>query len=307
MNAMRSRRYRRFASFAVLFFLSSVAHGASPEDAAVPAYRSTAAEVRITFFATDQTDHVVDSITRDDFAIVDGDLVIRQFRSLARSEKVGIRAVMLIDSSESVATRLPATMRQLTRMLSQSQLAASDISVVSFSNLQPVLLCDGDCATQGAIQRLLSLTASGATPLFDAIAYSAPLLSRHAPGVRPVLILFSDGDDTISRVSASEAFQALTNSGALLYAVDMNSAGRSDGSAVLRQVAEASGGLYFPSANDALTVLPSIFGDVRSSWVVTYQLPDTTFGFHSLRILPKHNLSLRFHCRSGYYYGTRTP
>ena len=47
--------------------------------------------------------------------------------------------------------------------------------------------------------------------------------------------------------------------------------------------------------------------DLRASYVVTYQLPSRAVGFHSLRILPKHNLNLRFHCRNGYYYEASIP
>ncbi len=291
----------------MFFVLRSAAHGASPYDSALTTYHSTVAEVRVIFFATDEANHAVSTINRDDFAIVDGDLVIRQFRSLARSEETAIREVILIDSSQSVAARLPATMQEVNRMVSQCLFACESVSAVSFSGSQPVLLCDGNCRTSTAIQKLLSATASGTTPLFDAIAYSASLLSRHASGVRPVLILFSDGDDTISRIPASDAFQSLTDSGVLLYAIDMDGSRGSSGSALLRAMAEASGGRYFSSVQKAPAVLPQIFEDMRSSWVVTYAPPDMTSGFHSLRILPKHNLNLRFHCRSGYYYGSHTP
>ena len=122
-----------------------------------------------------------------------------------------------------------------------------------------------------------------------------------------MVILFSDGGDTISRISGSEALQSLIESGALLYAIDLNDSGRSHGSAILRQMTEATGGQYFSSQHSAVTVLQSVFEDLRASWVVTYEVPDTTLGFHALRILPKHNSNMRFHCRGGYYYGSSVP
>lgn len=293
---------------ALVFFCLSpfTVKAGNPDDVFISTFHSTAAEVRVTFFATDETSHAVDRITPDDFAIVDGELIIRQFRSLSRSEETAIRAVILIDSSGSVAKRLTEVERQIVGMLTQDQLSAGELSLVSFSGLQPVLLCKAKCQTVAA-QKLTSLTASGPTPLFDSITYGANLLSRPPLGKRLVLILFSDGDDTISRHSASEALQSLIDSGTLLYAVDMNTSGRPDGSALLQQMARATGGRYFSSVKDALTVLPSVFEDLLASWVVTYEPPDTTPGFHSLRMLPKHNLNLRFHCRSGYYYGMNAP
>jgi len=48
-------------------------------------------------------------------------------------------------------------------------------------------------------------------------------------------------------------------------------------------------------------ILHAVLADLRASYVVTYQLPSRSAGFHALRILPKHNLNLRFHCRRGYF------
>ena len=153
------------------------------------------------------------------------------------------------------------------------------------------------------------MKAAGATPLFDALAYGVEIISgRRTPAVRPVLILFSDGDDTISRTSAQDALHAVIASGARLYAVDMSRPGdASYGSAALQQMADQTGGSYFSFREGAANVLQTALKDLRASYVVTYQVPTPAVGFHSLRILPKHNLNLRFHCRNGYYYGTDIP
>jgi VWFA-related protein len=290
-------------------FVRPVFAGGLPgDDGGGGTYRSSTSEVRVTFFATDGSNHPVNMVTNDDFAIVDGDTIIRHFRSLARSEETALDAVILIDTSESVARRLPATVKEVLRILSQSGSGAGEnFSIVSFSGLQPVALCLHNCDTSEAGQRLLSVKASGPTPLFDALAYSVNLLSQwRASAARPVLILFSDGDDTISKVSGFDALDVLMDSGIALYAVDLDNSGKSPGSAVLRRMAEATGGRYF-SEQSAATVLQSVLEDLRTSWVVTYELSNTTIGFHPLRILPKHDLELRFHCRGGYYYGGTVP
>jgi VWFA-related protein len=292
--------------FLVLLF---AARSALADDDATPTYHSAASEVRITFFATDSANHPLNNITQDDFAVVDGEAIVRDFRSLAHSQETALDVIILIDTSESVAARLPSTVKEILHLLSRSQADVSDsISVVSFSGLQPVVLCAHDCRSSDAGPKLVSMKASGATPLFDAVEYSANLLSRHpVANIRPVVILFSDGDDTISKVSASDALRAVIDSGALLYTIDLNNSAESRGSGVLREMAETTGGRYFPPRANTLAVLQSVFEDLRASWVVTYELPDANPGFHALRILPKHNLGLRFHCRSGYYYGTNVP
>ena len=42
-------------------------------------YRTTVSEVRVTFFATDEQQHPVATLTNSDFAVVDNDRVVRNF------------------------------------------------------------------------------------------------------------------------------------------------------------------------------------------------------------------------------------
>ena len=160
--------------------------------------------------------------------------------------------------------------------------------------------------------KLLAVKSGGATPLFDALIFAADFISQHRrAGARPVMILFSDGDDTISMHSPREALQAVLDDGALIYSVDMGTArteSKTSGTMFLRRVSEATGGRYFavslrPSQqNGAATVLNAVLEDLRASYVVTYDLPSYQAGFHSLRLLPTHNLNLTFHSRNGYEY-----
>ena len=124
------------------------------------------------------------------------------------------------------------------------------------------------------------------------------------------MILFSDGDDTISLHSPREALQAVLNDGALIYSVDMGK-GQTSGSMFLRRVSEATGGRYFSlrssQQDGAATVLNAVLEDLRASYVVTYDLPSYQAGFHSLRLLPTHKLNLAFHSRNGYDYEPSGP
>ena len=296
--------------FVSLFFLPALLFASSANDPPITTYHSTVSEVRVTFFTTDENNRTIETVKKDDFAIVDGDRVVRQFRSLMRANETELDVMVMLDTSESVASRFPAIMNNLQNIISQKQIAADDkLSVLWFAGLQPGILCSGDCRTLQAQQRLLALHPTGATPMFDALQYSANFVSgRRTPGVRPVMVLFSDGDDTISKTPAADALQALIASGALLYVIDTNPPGSAaKGSANLRQMAEATGGRYFSMQEGAANVLQAALEDLRSSYVVTYNLPSRKAGFHSLRILPKYNLNLRFHCRSGYYYGNDIP
>jgi len=297
--------HRQAWSFGLaLFVFSFVFFTASADDAPTATYHTGAFEVRVTFFATDQNNHPVETIGKDDFAIVDGETVVRDFRSLTRTSETALDVVAVVDSSESVAPRFRTTMNDVLQLAPQEQFETEDgFSVLSYSGLRPILLCSRDCRTPAARQRLLAAQAGGPTPLFDTLAYAADFISAsRKPGVRQIVILFSDGNDNVSINSAREALHALLASGALLYAVDLNEPQASESSAFLERMAEATGGRSFSVQDGAARVLQSALADLRASYVVTCPLPNRMAGFHSLRILPKHNLNLRFHCRRGYYY-----
>jgi VWFA-related protein len=293
----------------ILSVVPTLVFADSASDASVVIYRHTVSEVRVSFFTTDENNRPIDNISKDDFAIVDSGMVIRDFRSLARSGETTLDVVAVVDTSESVAPRLRATLDEVLQLVAQKRLATDDnVSVLSFGGLQSAVICTGNCRSAAAGERLLALKAAGATPLFDALAYAADFIARRrTPGVRPILVLFSDGADTISKTPLQDALRAVVASGALLYTIDLNqSAEASLGRAVLRRMAEATG-RYFPIREGAAYVLQAALEDLRASYVVTYRLPSHAVGFHSLRILPKHNLNLRFHCRSGYNYEADVP
>src|SRR5271157_3224012 len=128
---MRSHRHHWFA-LATLLLPCILAVG-NADDLPSPSYRSTVSEVRITFFATDEHNRSVDSVKKEDFAVVDSGLVIRNFRSFSRSDETKLDLVALVDVSESVASRFRVGMHDVLQMVSQDQPVSEDsISVLSF-------------------------------------------------------------------------------------------------------------------------------------------------------------------------------
>jgi len=65
----------------------------------LPKYRSTVSEVRVTFFATDENNHPLATLTKSDFAVVDNERVVRNFRSLTHSDESSLDVVALVDLS----------------------------------------------------------------------------------------------------------------------------------------------------------------------------------------------------------------
>jgi VWFA-related protein len=267
------------------------------------AYRTGTSEVRVSFFATDENERLVADVTTNDFAIVDDETVVREFRSYSRAKETALDLVVVVDASESVARSFHRTLGSVGSLMQQSLLSSGDrFSIVTFAGLQSALLCANDCANTSARKRLDLLKAAGATLLFDTLLrVGTDFSGRQRPDLRQILILFSDGNDTISRASAREALDELMANGVVLYGVNLTSAENTpESGTLLEQMAEATGGRVLP-AGDA-NLLQTILAEQRASYLVTYELPSRARGLHTLRILPRHNLNLQFHCKRGYYY-----
>jgi hypothetical protein len=117
-----------------------------------------------------------------------------------------------------------------------------------------------------------------------------------------VILLFSDGDDTISKTSFRHVREKILESGTQIYAIDVGNSKRlSNGTATLQRLADDSGGRYVGLADGPVKILNDVMDDLHSGLLVTYLLPKSSSEFHSIRILPTHNLNLQFRCRRGYY------
>src|SRR5260370_27769609 len=106
-----------------LFTLTSVLAAEDASDASgVPPYRSTVSEVRVTFFATDENNHPVATLTKSHFAVVDNELRVRNFRSSTPSDETSLLDVAaLVDLSESVAPRFRVAMSDVLQLVAQEQ------------------------------------------------------------------------------------------------------------------------------------------------------------------------------------------
>jgi len=297
------RNWRALPALSILAIFGTLAL-AAPGDAPNLTYHANVAEVRLTFSATDQNGHAVSTLNERDFAVVDRDDVVRNFQSFTRAAWTNLELAMLLDASESVTPQFQQEISDVLSLFSHLDIIPDDaFSVISFQGAHPTLLCAGNCRAS-AINQLRNLPAGGATPLFDAIVFAADRTSTN-PHARKVLILLSDGEDTISLHSPADAIAASLAHDIQIYAIDLNPpTHRSQGTAILRQLASSTGGRYFGPSTTANTLLEAVLADFHSAYTVSYKPPAHAPGFHPVRILPTHNLNLQFHCRSGYAYAS---
>ena len=274
-------------------------------ESGLPTYRVQANEVQLTFSATDQNDRVIATLSAADFAVVDKDLIVRNFRSFRRAEYTRLDVAILLDNSSSIAPRFQKEVTQTLNLISETAgVPEESIAIVSFQGAEPVVLCKGDCRERPAANLIPAKAVSQMTPLYDSLAFTADLLARTPaaadPKVRRVVIVLSDGDDTISRDSAGQAVAELVKNDVQVYTLDANKSEYSHGSLFLQKLAAATGGRSFRLSDRAGAVADAVLADFHASYQVTYRVPNSGAEFHSVRILPTHNLNLNFRCRQGY-------
>lgn len=303
-----TRSYLPRPTWTLLAFLFGLAAfgeptGKSSSYYAVPIYRSQVSEVQLTFSATDQTQRPVADLKATDFAVVDKDFIVRNFRSFRRAEYTRLDMAILLDASGSVSPRFQQEIHEVLEVAAQtSGLAEEGLSVLSFQGMRPTMICKNDCNGPQTDSSLAKISSSGPTPLYDSLSEAAALLREAGdPHSRKVVILFSDGQDTISRNSADDAIEDLFNSEVQVYTVNLSPIANPSGTAFLEKLSSLTGGHAFRLQDGATAVVDSVLQDFRSSYQVTYKLPYPSSGFHAIRILPTHNLNLNFRCRAGYF------
>ncbi len=267
--------------------------------------RSNATEVRMTFSTTDPNNRVIATVQPTDFAIVDGDMVVRDFRSFARSAYTRLDVAVLVNASESITPQFRQELSNVVQLIGETEGVPDDsFSVLSFRDLKPAVVCEGNCRTLNASTQFPVIQSGGLTPLYDSIVFAARKLGHdNDPRVRRILILFSDGADTISLKSFSDAMDSALDNDVTIYSVDVSRQPHtSPGTLVLRSFSVNTGGRYFPVEAGTTKLLDAILEDFHAAYTVAYKLPSHADGFHLVRILPTHDLSLQFHCRRGYYY-----
>lgn len=289
-------------------------------------FRTSTAEVRITFSTTDQNDRVMATVQPSDFAIVDRDVVVREFRSFTRSEYTRMKIALLVDASGSVTPQFRQEIGSVLEMIGETGgVPEEDISVISFRDFKPAVVCAGNCrafsaklnanlnanpsANLNANPELLAVTDDGLTPLYDSAVFAARFLADRndkaedsGGKVRRTLILFSDGLDTVSLSSFSDVVQEALLNDITIYTVDVGRPRSSKGAQVLRSLSLKTGGRYFPIEAGSGKIADAVLDDFRATYTVAYKLPYYGAGFHEVRILPTHNLGWQFHCRLGYYF-----
>jgi Ca-activated chloride channel family protein len=162
------------------------------------------------------------------------------------------------------------------------------------------------------------LRSGDATALYDAIYLASQRLGETsaANGRRRVLVLITDGGNTVHGVGYDQALEQAQKAGAIIYSLIIipiyADAGRNTGGEhALMQLSNDTGGKYYyvEDAKDLAPAFAKISDDLRTQYVLGYYAPAPTVqsrrdGFRMLRVemtdpAEKDKILLRY--RTGYF------
>jgi Ca-activated chloride channel family protein len=256
---------------------------------------------------TDATGAVVGGLTRDDFAIRE-DGRAQEIRLFERQSELPLNLTLAIDTSGSVQKDM-AEESNAARRFAHALLRPQDkMSVMEFATEVHELTPFTSKLSQ-IDHGLDRLHGDFATALYDAISMGSDKLGKQEG--RKVLILVSDGGDTVKSTTYAEALEAALRNEVMIYSlIDVPiaaSAGRElGGEHALITLAEETGGKYFYVNDGGLDkAFAQVSDDLRTQYLLGYYPKNQEPGrsFHHLQVTIPRATATAFNIRyrTGYY------
>lgn len=275
-----------------------------------PVFEAGTDIVKVTVTVFDHDRQPVTDLAREDFEVLE-DGVPQELLLFARSYEPGqddtlaLDVGMLMDTSESMLDELEFSQTAAVRFLNAVP-RARDLLTIFFDQDIRVSRYDSE-HQQGLIRRIQEAAGGGNTALYDAITV---YLSRvYGAGGRQVMVLFSDGEDSISTVSMGETLEMVRSSNVTIYPIAF---GYGPGSrrrdfrsrAFLQQLANITGGELFMATNPRKIrgIYDEILEQLEAQYVIGFKSsnPERDGRFRKLEVrLDRDSLEPRH--RQGYY------
>jgi VWFA-related protein len=247
---------------------------------APPVFRAEVGVVRVEVLVT-RGGSPVGGLAAADFEVRD-EGVVQEVESILE-EQAPVDAVLVLDASGSVSGGKLSALRAAAGALVDGLRSREQGAVLAFNQelqlLQPLTTDLADVR-----QALGRVSPRGNTALVDAV-YAA-LRLRELGDRRTAVVVFSDGIDNLSWLSASDVVEAARRSNATVYGVTVRAKGDPK-EAFLADVARSTGGRLFEATTerDLNARFLDVLADIRSRYVLRYvpRRPGPA-GWHALEV-----------------------
>jgi Ca-activated chloride channel homolog len=265
--------------------------------------------VNVFVTVTDAHGSPVAGLTKDNFTIQE-DGHDQQIAIFEKQSALPLSIALAVDTSLSTRHDLPLEQTSAKRFAHAIMRPVDALSIFSFSEV--VQQGVGYTADLKRIDEGIDhIHVGAATALYDAIYLVSRSLDRRQG--RKVIVLITDGGDTVSKVDYKEAVRAAEEAEALVYSIIVvpieSSAGRETGGEhALIQLSEDTGGKYYyaTSIQELDQAFQKISDELRTQYLLAYYPAQRTSWSEFRRIQVKVSgvpdaLSYHVRHRAGYY------
>jgi Ca-activated chloride channel family protein len=277
-------------------------------DNKLPTFTANVRLVNVFVTALDQQGAPVGGLTKDNFKLTE-DGVPQKIAVFSRESELPLSIVLAVDVSLSTKRDLKFELESARRFVHSLMRPQDALSLYEFSEqVNELVKFTSDLRKiDDGINRAHS---GSATALYDAIYLGSRALSKRQG--RKVMVIITDGGDTMSQVNYQEALRAAQESEALVYSLIVQpieaDAGRDvGGEHALIQMSHDTGGKYFyATVADLDKVFQQVSDELRTQYLLAYYPTKrvTTGDFRKIGVqidaaVPNGPAVARY--RSGYY------
>ena len=266
-------------------------------------------EAQIHFVATDPAGKPVLGLQPGDVQVFDDQVPVPELKSFTLSQYKPLEVGVLVDLSDSISPQQRSETLIGADLLADIFDARRDQAfVIGFSNNVRVL--QPETTDISLIRKALvdNPGQQGLTSLFDAIVQTcrSQFAATNSGRRQRILLLFSDGSDTLSIHGPDQAVSEARRAGITIYAITTNE-NDSAGLRNLTRLTEPTGGKVYviPRKRELQTLNVAMSQSLRGEYTITFHPATGMAGFHPIRIeLPmRRDVTLR--ADSGYYMGAQ--
>lgn len=270
----------------------------------------------------DRHNHFITDLNQSDFKVLD-DGQQQKIQFFGRETDLPLRIALLLDTSNSIRPRLQFEQDAAIDFLSTVLRRGKDQAFLMTFDNEPEVIQDYTDESADLADAIRRQRAGGGTALDDAICMAsqklanAPRPSGPDADVRRVIVLISDGNDTLSERLPSDAMEAVLRADASIYAISTNTEWLSlddeskpskyhivGGDKVLQQFSNETGGrVFFPyRVDDLAQSFTDIGTELRSQYYIAYTPPNPSANgqYHKIQVeTDRKGLTVR--TKKGYY------
>jgi Ca-activated chloride channel family protein len=282
-------------------------HGARAQEDSGAVFRIESKLVSLWVNVTDQNGAVVGGLTKDDFKVAE-DGRPQAIKLFERESEVPLHLTLAIDTSASTfkdRVRERDASKTFVHAIMRQQ---DEMSLIEFSTFVTLKVPFTNKVNQ-LDRGLNELRGGEATALYDAIYLASDKLAKKQG--RKVLVLISDGGDTVKGTTYEEAFRAALQSEVMIYSViDVPieaSAGRDLGGehALITLAQDTGGKSFYVEAGNLERAFAQVSEDLRTQYLLGYypknQPPGQSFHHVSVTVPRASAEAFNIRYRTGYF------